>query len=167
MLYILYIATTLVGDQHLFQIRANVLFVLLCRLEIKFSYSYSYLYKCFHITSLQPYCSFLYPGCALECLHTSMCCLFPNAVHPHCCFKESPDWWWCFCMPSNEESHFCHCGCKLQLDTCKCHPLGLYSLRRRCLISLGIPIINLRWSSDCLRFIMGIPIPIRRHLLSK
>ena len=42
MLYILYIATTLVGDEHLFQIRANVLFVLLYRLEIKFSYSYSY-----------------------------------------------------------------------------------------------------------------------------
>ena len=39
MLYILYIATTLVVDQHLLQIRANVLFVLLYRLEIKFSYS--------------------------------------------------------------------------------------------------------------------------------
>ena len=32
--------------------------------------------------------------------------------------------------------------------------LGLYSLRRRRLISTGIPIINLRRSSDCLRFIM-------------
>ena len=36
--------------------------------------------------------------------------------------------------------------------------VGLYSLRRR-LISIGIPIINLRRSSDRLRFIMGIPIP--------
>ena len=45
MLYILYIVTTLVGDWHLFQIRANVLFVLLYRLEIKFSYSYSYSYS--------------------------------------------------------------------------------------------------------------------------
>ena len=44
---------------------------------------------------------------------------------------------------------------------------GLYSLRRRCLISIGIPIINLRWSSDRLRFIMGIPIPVRRCLLSE
>ena len=44
---------------------------------------------------------------------------------------------------------------------------GLYSLKRRRLISLGIPIINLRRSSDRLRFIMGIPIPVRRHLLSE
>ena len=43
--------------------------------------------------------------------------------------------------------------------------LGLYSLRRRRLISIGIPIINLRWSSDRLRFIMGIPIPVRRRFL--
>ena len=45
--------------------------------------------------------------------------------------------------------------------------LGLYSLRRRRLISIGIPIINLRRSSDRLRFIMGIPIPVRRCLLSE
>ena len=45
-------------------------------------------------------------------------------------------------------------------------PLGLYSLRRR-LISKGIPILNLRRSSDRLRFIMGIPIPVRRRLLSE
>ena len=44
---------------------------------------------------------------------------------------------------------------------------GLYSLRRLCLISIGIPIINLRWSSDHLRFIMGIPIPVRRRVLSE
>ena len=44
--------------------------------------------------------------------------------------------------------------------------LGLYSLRRRRLISIGIPIINLRRSSDRLRFFMGIPIPVRRRLLS-
>ena len=41
--------------------------------------------------------------------------------------------------------------------------LGLYSLRRRRRISIGIPIINLRPSSDRLRFIMGIPLPVRRH----
>ena len=36
--------------------------------------------------------------------------------------------------------------------------LCLYSLRRHCLIAyIGIPIINLRRSSDRLRFIMGIP----------
>ena len=45
--------------------------------------------------------------------------------------------------------------------------LGLYSLRRRRLISIGIPMINLRRSSDRLRFIMGIPIPVRRRLLSE
>ena len=33
------------------------------------------------------------------------------------------------------------------------------------LISIGIPIINLRRSSDHLRFIIGIPIPVRRRLL--
>ena len=44
---------------------------------------------------------------------------------------------------------------------------GLYSLRRCRLISIGIPIINLRRSSDRLRFIMGIPIPVRRRLLSE
>ena len=44
---------------------------------------------------------------------------------------------------------------------------ALYSLRRRRLISIGIPIINLRRSSDRLRFIMGIPIPVRRRLLSE
>ena len=45
--------------------------------------------------------------------------------------------------------------------------LGLYSLRKHRLISIGIPIINLRRSSDRLRFIMGIPIPVRRRLLSE
>ena len=45
--------------------------------------------------------------------------------------------------------------------------LSLYSLKRRRLISIGIPIINLRRSSDRLRFIMGIPIPVRRRLLSE
>ena len=33
--------------------------------------------------------------------------------------------------------------------------------------SIGIPIINLRRSSDRLRFIMGIPIPVRRLLLGE
>ena len=37
---------------------------------------------------------------------------------------------------------------------------GLYSLRRRRLTGVGIPIINLRRSDDRLRFIMGIPILI-------
>ena len=44
---------------------------------------------------------------------------------------------------------------------------GLYSLRRRRLISIGIPIINLTRSLDRLRFIMGIPIPVRRRPLSE
>ena len=35
------------------------------------------------------------------------------------------------------------------------------------LYMIGITIINLRWSSDRLRFIMGIRIPIRRGLLCK
>ena len=45
--------------------------------------------------------------------------------------------------------------------------LGLYSLRRRRLINIGIPIINLRRSSDRLRLMMGIPIPVRRRLFSE
>ena len=44
---------------------------------------------------------------------------------------------------------------------------GLYSLRRRRLMGIGIPIINLRRSDDRLRFIMGIPLLIRRCLLSE
>ena len=45
--------------------------------------------------------------------------------------------------------------------------LGLYSLRRRRLTGIGISMINLRWSDDRLRFVMGIPILIRRRLLSE
>ena len=45
--------------------------------------------------------------------------------------------------------------------------LGLYSLRIRRLTGIGIPMINLRRFDDRLRFIMGIPILIRRCLLSK
>ena len=44
---------------------------------------------------------------------------------------------------------------------------GLYSLRRQCLIVIGILIMNLRRSSDHLRFIMGISIPIRQRPLSE
>ena len=44
---------------------------------------------------------------------------------------------------------------------------GLYSLRRRRLTGIGIPIINLKRSDDRLRFIIGIPILIRRRLLSE
>ena len=43
--------------------------------------------------------------------------------------------------------------------------LGLYSLRRRRLTGIGIPMIDLRRSDDRLRFIMGILILVRRHLL--
>ena len=50
---------------------------------------------------------------------------------------------------------------KLRLYT---YSLGFYSLRRHHLIGIGIPIINLRWSSDHLRFIMEISIPLRWHL---
>ena len=44
---------------------------------------------------------------------------------------------------------------------------GLYSLTGRRLIGIGIPIINLSRSDDRLRFIMGIPIPIRQYLLNE
>ena len=40
--------------------------------------------------------------------------------------------------------------------------LGFYSLRRHRLIGIGILIINLRPSSDHLRFIIGIPIHVRQ-----
>ena len=56
-----------------------------------------------------------------------------------------------------------------QLELVKVRHLfqGLYSLRRRRLTGMGIPMINLRRSDDRLRFIMGIPILIRRRLLSE
>ena len=51
------------------------------------------------------------------------------------------------------------------LDLYPCQ--GLYSFKHR-LTGTGIPIINLRWSEDRLRFIMWIPILIRRwRLLSE
>ena len=55
------------------------------------------------------------------------------------------------------------------IGTCWALVLGLYSLRRRRLTgtSIGIPMVNLRRSDDRLRFIMGIPILIRRRLLSE
>ena len=43
----------------------------------------------------------------------------------------------------------------------------IYSLRRHRPIGVGIPIINLRRSLDRLRYIMGIPIPVRRRLYSE
>ena len=44
---------------------------------------------------------------------------------------------------------------------------GLYwLLNRRRLIGAGVPIINLKWSLDHLKFIMGIPIPVRWSLHS-
>ena len=46
-------------------------------------------------------------------------------------------------------------------------PQGLYSLRRRRLTGIWIPMINLRRSDDRLRFIMGIPLLIRRRLVSQ
>ena len=42
--------------------------------------------------------------------------------------------------------------------------LGFYSLRRHSLMDIGIPTINLRQLSDCLRPITGIPILMRWHL---
>ena len=40
---------------------------------------------------------------------------------------------------------------------------GLYSLRRHRLVTVGIPIINLRQSPDHVRFTMAIPTPVRRR----
>ena len=57
-----------------------------------------------------------------------------------------------------------------RLQHCQMHQpenLGLYSLRRRRLTGIGIPIINLRRSDDRLRFMMGIHILIRRRLFSE
>ena len=42
--------------------------------------------------------------------------------------------------------------------------LGIHTLRRHGLIGIGIPVINLRQWSDRLRFIMWIPMPVRRRL---
>ena len=38
-------------------------------------------------------------------------------------------------------------------------------LRKQRLTGIGIPDINLIWSSDRLRFVMVIPIPVRKHLI--
>ena len=75
----------------------------------------------------------------------------------HLCCKIIDYLVWCVCrtLPRPENQIFLS------------EHLGLYSLRRRRLTSIGIPIINLRRSDDRLRFIMGIPILIRRCLLSE
>ena len=52
-------------------------------------------------------------------------------------------------------------------DIVKLSKQGLCSLKRRRLTVLEIPIINLRRSDDRPRFIMGIPIPIRRCIISE
>ena len=39
--------------------------------------------------------------------------------------------------------------------------------KRCCLIDIAIPIINIRWSDDHVRFIMGIPIWIGQRILSE
>ena len=44
---------------------------------------------------------------------------------------------------------------------------GLHLVRRHRLISIGIPIINLRRSSQRLRFPVGISLPVERHLMSE
>ena len=64
------------------------------------------------------------------------------------------------------DTHKWHAG--LGTFSIKMHPRqGLYSLRRHRLIGIGIHIINLRRSSDRLRFIIGIHIPVRRHHYSE
>ena len=44
---------------------------------------------------------------------------------------------------------------------------GLCSPRRHRVIGIGIPILNLRRSSDRLRFIMGVPIPVKHSPFSE
>ena len=76
--------------------------------------------------------------------------------------KQSWGWW--FETPSRPLWRHCNA---LHGIYCKHYQgiytiLGLCSLRRHRLIGVHGPIINLRRSSDHLRFIMGIPIPMRR-----
>ena len=97
-------------------------------------------------------------GGGIDVFKAWYCVVYPGKILCSCFFisKYFLFWWfgagqllllWMLCL---QLSHW---------------PLGIYSLRRRRLISIGIPIINLRRSSDRLRFIMGIPIPVRRRLL--
>ena len=51
-----------------------------------------------------------------------------------------------------------------EMYSCQSGPLVT---ERRCLSCIGISMINLRRSDDCLIFIMEIPTPIRRGLLSE
>ena len=43
----------------------------------------------------------------------------------------------------------------------------LFTEKTLCVVGIGIPIINLRWPSDRLRFLMEIPIPVRQYLFSE
>ena len=78
----------------------------------------------------------------------------------------------CWSIRRESEGWGCFCLCTINnlsngIFTIENIYQGLYSLRRRRLTGIGIPIINLRRSDDRLRFIMGIPILIRRRLLSE
>ena len=69
----------------------------------------------------------------------------------------------------------CHCDCEylrenwliyegssMQMTKSSIHfnySLGLLFIQRLCFTSIRIHIIKIRWSHDCLSFIMGIPIP--------
>ena len=75
--------------------------------------------------------------------------------------------WRSFCPRLNELSHYCLVTPYGIMGSFSPLILGLYSLRRRRLTGMGIPMINLRRSDDRLRFIMGIPILIRWRLLSE
>ena len=91
------------------------------------------------------------PGCALDCA---------SGYVLGCAHGSAQAW-----------ANVCAQGCAPDCASDDCAPdwvssLGLYSQRRRRLTGIGIPIINLRRSDDRLRFIMGIPILIRRRLLT-
>ena len=78
-------------------------------------------------------------------------------------------------FPILSRQHFCTetSASKMAIIWQDVSPQGLCSLRRHRFIGIHhfigilIPIINLRWSSDRPRFMMGIPIPVKQHLLSE
>ena len=98
----------------------------------------------------------------LSCINSSIWHLPCSQMNPHLLNKQLSDPW--------KEMLWCSYGFTLAnrkvLRLTPSQPLGLYSIRRL-LTGIGIPIINLRRSDDRLRFIMGIPILVRRGLLSE
>ena len=139
--------------------------------------------KVYEWTSLWPARS-VDAGIMMVQLMTQHWCLsFKNKIDMHVYVEHQALFWskltpslkpWCYEIIYIHHSYMAIFLCSDEVITCRAwrqlrlHGIfmeymgiqGLYSLKRCHIMGIGIPIVNLRWSPDHLRFTMGIPIPI-------